>query len=199
MSIKAAAFDYGGVIAFFQGQEAMKDLADLAEIEVSLMNRIYWESRPGYDLGQMDGRNYFKSILAGVGVFPDPDLLEKMFLCDLESWSHVNPETEKLIRDVKSSGLKTAILSNIAPDHLNHYKKTLPVFGLFDAAVFSCETGAIKPDEKIYRILLSQMACEAEELVFFDDREINVAAAAVLGIKAFLWDGAEAARKILEL
>jgi len=37
VNIKAVAFDYGGVISFFQDEEAVKDMADLAGIDVSLM------------------------------------------------------------------------------------------------------------------------------------------------------------------
>jgi putative hydrolase of the HAD superfamily len=199
MSIKAVAFDYGGVISFFQDGETMKDLADLAGTDAALMTRIYWENRSGYDQGLVDGKGFFKNILAGVGIFADPDLLEKLIRRDLESWSHINPKTEALIRDIKTSGFKTAVLSNMVQDFLDRVKNTLPVFGLFDAAVFSCEVGALKPEEKIYRILLSQLDCEADELIFFDDLEENVLGAQALGIQAFLWKGPEEARKELEI
>jgi len=199
MSIKGIAFDYGGVISFFQDGETMKDLADMAGIDVSLMDRIYWNNRLIYDRGLVDGNTFFKNILAGIGVFTDSGLLEKMISRDLESWSHVNPETEDLIRELKSSGLKTAVLSNIVTDFLERVKNTLPVFGLFDVSVFSCDVGSVKPEEKIYRLLLSQLGCDPQELVFFDDREVNVRAAYELGINAFLWQNPEAARRKLEI
>jgi len=193
------AFDYGGVISFFQDGEAVKGMADLAGIDVSLMTRIYWENRPIYDRGLVGGKEYFKNILAGVGVFAGPELLEKLCERDIESWSHVNPKTEQFMKDLKEAGFTVAVLSNIGQDLVDQYKDTLPVFALPDVAVYSFQVDTVKPEEKIYRLLLSQLGCEAEEVVFFDDREANVEAARALGIQAFLWNGPEAARKNMEV
>ena len=195
----AIAFDYGGVISLYQEREAMMDMANIAGIDPSLMERLYWDNRPILDQGLVDGIEFYKNILADVGVFADNDALEKMVSRDLESWSRINVKTEELIRDLKNSGLKTAVLSNISKDFLTRIKGTLPVFDLFDAAVFSCNVDAVKPEEKIYRILLAQLGCKADELVFFDDVEVNVKAALNLGIQASLWKGPEAARKELEM
>lgn len=198
MSIKAVAFDYGGVIAFFQDKESIKDMADIAGMDYSLMYKIYWDNRSIYDEGLVDGIGFFKNILADVGIFADPDLLEKLIVRDIESWSHVNPKTEAFIRELKGTGIKIGVLSNIVPDFLDRMKEKLPVFSLMDASVFSCEVGRVKPDKKIYQILLSRLGCQAEELVYFDDIEVNVEAAKALGIHAFLWGGPEAARSDLE-
>ena len=198
MGIKAVAFDYGGVIAFFQDAQAMQDMAILAGIDASLMNKIYWDNRSIYDQGLVDGIGFFKSILADIGIFADPGLLEKLIVRDVESWSHINPESEELVRNLKTSGIKLGILSNIVKDFLDRVKKNLPVFNLFDTAVFSCDVGWVKPEAKIYQIMLSELGCNAEELVYFDDLELNVKAANALGIKAFLWKGPEDARHELE-
>ena len=199
MDIKAVAFDYGGVISFFQDNNAMNDMAVLAGIECSLMKKIYWDNRSIYDQGLVDGAGFFKSILADVGIFADHDLLERLIVRDIESWSHVNPATEALVLALKASGIKLGILSNMVQDFLDRIQNTLPVFSLMDTNVFSCEVGRIKPDKKIYEILLSQLNCKAEELVYFDDLELNVNAASALGIHAFLWNNAEEARNELNL
>jgi len=192
------AFDYGGVISFFQREEDQQEMADLAGIDLSLMKQIYWDNRPAYDKGLVDGQEYFKDILAGVGVSAGPELLEKLCEKDIESWSHVNPQTEQLMKDLKESGFKVAILSNIAQNFVDQYKDSLPVFAVPDVAVYSCEVNTVKPEEKMYRLLLSKLDCEPAELVFFDDREANVEAARVLGIQAFFWKDPEAARKDME-
>ena len=198
MSIKAIAFDYGGVIAFFQDKESMKDMAALAGMDYDLMHKIYWDNRAIYDEGLVDGIGFFKNILANVGIFADPDLLEKLIARDVESWSHINPKTEALIRELQETGIKLGVLSNIVPDFLDRVKEKLPVFSLMDASVFSCEVGRVKPDKKIYQILLSRLGCRPDELIYFDDIEVNVEAANALGIHAFLWKSPEDARKDLE-
>jgi len=198
VSIKAVAFDYGGVISFFQDKEDLQGMADLAGIDVSLMKQIYWDNRPVYDKGLVDGKDYFRNILAGVGVIAGPELLEKLCEKDIESWSHINPKTEQLMKELKESGFTVAVLSNIGQDLLDRVKDTLPVFTLPDVAVYSCEVNTVKPEEKMYRLLVSRLDCKAEELVFFDDKEANVEAACTLGIQALLWKGPEDARKNLE-
>ena len=197
MSIKAVVFDYGGVIAFFQDDNAMKDMAALAGMDAVLMHRIYWDNRIIYDQGLVDGIGFFKSILADVGIFADPDLLEKLIARDVESWSQVNPKSEELVRELKASGIKLGVLSNIVPDFLDRIKEKLRIFDLMDVNIFSCEVGRVKPDKKIYQLLLSRLDCQADELVFFDDLDVNVEAAQALGIHAFLWISPEDARKEL--
>ena len=198
MSIKAVVFDYGGVIAFYQDDSAMKDMAALAGMDAALMHRIYWDNRTIYDQGLVDGLGFFKSILADMGIFADPDLLEKLIVRDVESWSRVNPKSEELVRELKASGLKLGVLSNIVPDFLDRIKDKLPVFDLMDVNVFSCEVGRVKPDKKIYQIILSRLDCRADEVVFFDDLDVNVEAAQALGIHAFLWVNPEEARNELK-
>jgi epoxide hydrolase-like predicted phosphatase len=197
--IKAVAFDYGGVISLSQDENAMKDMADLAGIDAVLMRRIYWDNRAIYDQGLVNGAEYFKNILADVGVFADPGLTEKLVTRDLASWSVINPKTEKLIRDLKAAGFKIAILSNMVQEFVDRVKETLPVLSIPDVGIYSCNVDAIKPEEKIYRILLSELGCSAEEVVFFDDMAVNVEAASKLGIQAFYWKDPESARKELEI
>ncbi|MDR0598568.1 MAG: HAD family phosphatase [Treponema sp.] len=198
MSVKAAAFDFGGVISLPQDEQAMDDMARAAGIETSLMRRLYWGGRSRYDQGLLSGEEYFRDILTGAGIVPPPGTLGKLVTRDLESWSRVNPQTEKLIRDLKAAGLTTAVLSNMPREFADRVAGTLPVLALPDVRVYSCDAGAVKPGEAIYRILLSRLGIEAEELAFFDDLEANVASARTLGIAAFLWEGPEKAREELE-
>jgi putative hydrolase of the HAD superfamily len=163
------------------------------------MRRIYWENRQIYDRGLVSGNEYFKNILADVGIFPDDPAIEKMVSRDVASWSRINAETERLMRDIKKAGLKVGILSNMVQPFLDTVRETIPVFRIPDGAVFSCEADTVKPEKKIYDLTLSVLGCGADELVFFDDTEINVAAAERLGIHAFLWQDAAAARRELEI
>ncbi|MDR2552616.1 MAG: HAD family phosphatase [Treponema sp.] len=199
MSIKAVAFDYGGVISMPQDGEAMRDMAAIAGIDAALMYRIYWNSRPLYDQDLVSGEEYFKNMLADVGVFPDPGAVQRLIDRDLASWSRVNPLTEQLMRDLKAAGFKLGILSNMIRPFVDHIRESLPVLGLPDEAVYSCDVDAVKPEEKIYRILLSRLDCGPEEVVFFDDAEANVEAARDLGMAAFFWESPGAARKELEI
>ena len=58
----------------------------------------------------------------------------------------------------------------------------------FDGGIFSYEVQSIKPEEKIYRLLLERYRIRPERAVFFDDRPVNVEAAARLGIRGVVFE-----------
>jgi putative hydrolase of the HAD superfamily len=74
-------------------------------------------------------------------------------------------------------------------------------FGLrkyFDVTLSSCYLGMRKPGAAIYRKALDILGHPAERILFIDDRQENVAAAAAAGIKAIRFEGAVPLRRDLE-
>jgi putative hydrolase of the HAD superfamily len=199
MGIKAVAFDFGGVISLPQDEQSMRKLASIAGISAGLMQRLYWENRSPYDQGLISGEEYFRNMLAEAGVFPDDTAIKQMIQRDIQSWARINPETEALMNDVKKAGLALGILSNMIQPFIDWARVNIPLFSLPDGAVYSCEVGTVKPEKKIYELLLAKLDCAADELVFFDDARTNIEGAAKLGINAFLWDGPASARRELEV
>ena len=61
--------------------------------------------------------------------------------------------------------------------------------------MISGELGIAKPDPAIWQALLDRLRAPAGEVLFLDDRDVNVAAAREAGIRAFLWTGADDARR----
>ena len=47
----------------------------------------------------------------------------------------------------------------------------------------------VKPDRRIYEIVLERFGLRAEECVFFDDLEKNVEGAKAVGIEAYRFEG----------
>jgi putative hydrolase of the HAD superfamily len=195
MAIKAVAFDYGKVISFPPEDGVATELAVLAGIDVVAMDSLLWPHRGDYDRGVLSGAEYYRTLLAAGGIQLDKKILEKMVTIDLKSWAKINPDTVDLMQAIKAvPGLKLGILSNMPHEFLALARGRIPVFDLPHVGIFSCEVGYIKPEEPIYRILLSRLGCEPAELVFFDDMPINIDMARSLGIQGFLWKDAEAAR-----
>jgi putative hydrolase of the HAD superfamily len=197
MGIKAAAFDYGKVISFPPDHGVMDELAAMAGVKRDDLESLVWEFRGEYDRGLLNGREYYRKILEHLGVKPPEGALEKMAEIDMYSWKRVNPETVKLMEELKKAGVLVAILSNMPHDFLAWARKTIPVFSLPHVGIFSCEAFSIKPEEAIYRKLLAALGCRGEEVVFFDDIPENVNKARELKINAFLWKDPENARQEL--
>lgn len=95
--------------------------------------------------------------------------------------------TERLVRDLKAAGYKLYVLSNMSREFID-FLRCVPVYSLFDGEVVSCEEGTVKPERRIYEILLERFALDPAETLFIDDRAANIAAAAELGIGGFLFD-----------
>jgi putative hydrolase of the HAD superfamily len=192
MSIKVVVFDYGGVICYMPSPEMRSELVRLSGLSAEILWELDRKYRGEWDRGTYDGIGHYRRILAKAGVSLADDSLARIVRADIDSWKHLDPATLQLMRDIKASGLRLGILSNIPRDFP---RDGVSVFAEADIAVYSCDLGIIKPEAGIYEKLREQAGCPYEDIVFFDDKVDNVNKARELGIRAFLWDGAERARK----
>jgi len=100
-------------------------------------------------------------------------------------------DTIKLLPKIKESGHGLYYLSNIQKDIRDHLVENHEYLKLFDGGVFSCDIRFIKPSPEMYRHLLEKYRLDPADCVFFDDMEVNVAAAEKEGIKSVLFTTAE--------
>jgi putative hydrolase of the HAD superfamily len=63
--------------------------------------------------------------------------------------------------------------------------------------IVSRAAGAVPPEPAFEQARISALGCGPGEILFFDDMEVNVEAAAALGIRAFVWQDAGTARNVL--
>jgi HAD superfamily hydrolase (TIGR01509 family) len=88
---------------------------------------------------------------------------------------------------------KTALLSNSGPGARREEEVRYHYSQLVDRIIYSHEVGVLKPDQRIYAIACEQLGVQPDEVVFLDDSERNVAAAAALGFHAIQFrDNAQA-------
>lgn len=94
-----------------------------------------------------------------------------------------------LVKGLKAAGYNVYLLSNY-PKKM--YELHWPAFSFIndiDGMVVSSIEKVIKPDRKIYEILLDRYNLEAAETCFIDDREVNVEAAEQVGITGIVFKG----------
>ena len=80
---------------------------------------------------------------------------------------------------------KTVILANTNPIHWSFAINKLQVDRYVDALFPSHKTGVLKPDSKAFSQVADCFECQPSEILYFDDNEIHVEAANLLGLKAF--------------
>lgn len=106
--------------------------------------------------------------------------------------------TADVLRSAKAAGYKIYGLTNWSAETFPMIRDTYPVFQEFDGIVVSGEEHLLKPDAAIYRCLLERYALRAEESLFIDDNQDNVAAARAIGMEAVRFENAEQLVQVLE-
>lgn len=98
------------------------------------------------------------------------------------------PETWALAETLKKEGHRLILFSNTNPIHAPFIVEEYPVFDLFDAAVFSHEIGAIKPEETFFTRAFEQFQIIPEETIYIDDLPENIGMGKQLGLHSFCYD-----------
>jgi 2-haloacid dehalogenase len=89
------------------------------------------------------------------------------------------------------------LLSNAPAEPIDQLVADWPFLEWFDGLVISGREQLLKPDPRLFQVLLDRFALEADRTVFVDDVERNVAAAAGLGIHAIRFESADQVREAL--
>lgn len=93
------------------------------------------------------------------------------------------PETLELLYRLRARGYPLYCLSNMHFASIEHLERSHTFWEVFRGAAISCRLQLCKPEPAIYEHLLGAYGLRPQETVFVDDVEVNVAAAAELGIR----------------
>ena len=93
------------------------------------------------------------------------------------------PQMARAIATIRSTGLRTAALTNNWADEAQRSSPIgLRETGLFDVIVESAVEGLRKPDPRIYALALARLDVLASETVFLDDLGMNLKPARDMGM-----------------
>lgn len=95
----------------------------------------------------------------------------------------------KLLPEFKRQGKKLYALSNFHQEAYDTVTALHPFFSLLDGQVISAHEKTIKPEERIYRLLLDRYDINPAHAVFIDDTAENIRAAQRLGIAGIVYEG----------
>jgi putative hydrolase of the HAD superfamily len=186
-------FDFGGVICTPQPAQDVAALATVAGVSVAEFSGAYWPLRQAYDSAALTAMTYWQGIADRLGTRFSDAQVDELGRLDVASWSHLCEGTIELIRELEAAGKRLALLSN-APVDVARAVAGLPVARHFEHLLFSCDFKAAKPDPDCFSQALGRLGAPAKEVIFVDDREENVAAAARLGMRAIQFTGPEQVR-----
>ena len=104
----------------------------------------------------------------------------------LRIWQQIQVDGNMLdmVSQVRSAGFRVGLATNQWVERAYYMSSNLRYQEVFDALFFSCEIGAAKPDLAFFGRVLSRFGVTAGRVLFIDDREANVQAAASVGLEA---------------
>jgi putative hydrolase of the HAD superfamily len=95
-----------------------------------------------------------------------------------------NAEMIALMRELKASGLKMAMLTNNVREWEPLWRSMLPVDEIFEEVIDSAFVGCRKPEPQIYELTLERIGIPAEACLFIDDLHLNCEGAEAAGMRA---------------
>lgn len=187
-------FDIGGVLSAPEG--AVPQVAEALGLPVDVVGPAYWGPRDLYDRGG-SLHEYWAAVGDALGLELTAARAAQLDDLDARRWGALAPRSADLLAEVSrvaaAGGVRLAVLSN-APASLVDVVRASGWSESFEALLFSCDLRAAKPEAAVYLAVQEALGLVGADLVFFDDRSVNVEAARDLGWRAHLWAGADDAR-----
>lgn len=177
--------DYGEVLSLPPAPGTAAALAALAGRDADAFAAGYWAHRLPYDRGDVSAAEYWSAVC---GAPLAPSVLAELVALDVASWTTPNTDTLAAVAALRGDGLRCAILSN-APLEIARKLDATEWLAEFSPRLFSCDLRATKPDAEAFEAALAHLDAAAEDVVFVDDREPNIAAARAAGLGALLYEG----------
>lgn len=190
-------FDVGGVILDWNPRHLYRKLFNGDE---TAMERFLAEvCTHDWNVRQDAGRPFATAVAELSAEHPEhAGLIEAFHLRWEEMVRGHFGDTVGIVEDLKRCGVPLYALTNFSMEKWSLTKPRYPVFELFDGIVVSGDVGLVKPDPRLYRLLLERFELAAQDCLFVDDAPANVSGAEAIGMKAHRYVSAGALRRDLE-
>jgi 2-haloacid dehalogenase len=192
MATDAVVFDLGGVLIDWDPRHLYRKLlADEAAVEEFLATI----TTPEWNAEQDRGRPFAEAVAELVERHPAHAASIAAYH---ERWTEMLggeiPGTVAVLAELRDAGVPLYALSNWSAETFRLTRDRFPFLEWFDGLVVSGEEGVIKPDRRIFELLLERFGLVAAATLFVDDSPANVAAARAVGMDAVRFHHADGLR-----
>ncbi|WP_431609130.1 HAD family hydrolase [Chryseobacterium sp. 'Rf worker isolate 10'] len=180
MKIKNIIFDFGGVLMDWNPRYYFKDyFKDNEKMEYFLEHIAQDE----WNIEQDRGRSLAEGTEIQVKKFPE---WEKEIRAFYDNWTVMLksdiPQNVEVLRKLKNTDYNLFGLTNWSEETFPYALENYDFFQIFEGKIVVSGTEKlIKPDPKIWHVLLERYNIKAEESVFIDDNTKNIEMAKSLG------------------
>ncbi len=193
---KAVLWDLGGVFLDWNPRYLYRELfaGDDAAMEDFLTNVC----SPAWHAEQDLGRSVVEACASLAAEYPEQASL-------IMAWGERSEDmiggvisgTVDLLRELRAAGVPCYALSNMEVESWEKRRCIYEFISWFDGHFISGVERVAKPDRRYFELALTRFGLRAADLLFIDDREVNVEAAAGVGVQAIVFKDPEALRREL--
>lgn len=146
------------------------------------MRKAFESTLMELEAGEVDIRTYLQQVLGSFGKgLREGDSPDELWTGPFEQRVRFMSGTLKVVESLRKKGHPVYLFSNTSAPHADLVRR-MKWDKHFDGLLCSCEIGAVKPEAAAFRRALSKARASPSEVVFVDDREINVQGALDFGI-----------------
>ena len=182
--IDAVIFDLGNVLLDYKPSRFMAEMG-IAPEYIDRLLKVFPGSQEWLELDKntITDDQFLESALR-----KEPTLRREINLYHKHWYDYFKaiPENVAAFYQLKEAGAKTYILSNFQQTCFAEMQKHNIFLDDFDGRVISFECGMIKPDPKIYELIISKYQLDPSRTVFIDDTPVNIEAARSAGLRGII-------------
>ncbi len=184
MPMRAVIFDVGGVLLHETEHVKRTEWEMHLGLAPGQLERLVLDSEPAARAatGQVAERQVWQAVGAQLGLDEAQTLRLQR---DFGASEKLDITMVRFAQSLRPR-YKVGILSNAWSDARAFHNAKFKMNAWADVQVYSAEVGLLKPDRRIYEMVLDQLGLPAAACVFVDDRPENVRAAQALGMRGVL-------------
>lgn len=186
--IRAIVFDLGGVLIGWDPRLLYRKLfADEASVDRFLHEVDFY----GWNVEQDRGRSFDEGIAELSARFPHyAEFIRAYDERYPEALSGAIEPTVQVLSKLRQAGYPLYALSNWPAEKFEYARAQFDFLNWFETIVVSAHVKLVKPDPRIFELLLKRIGRQAPECLFIDDAEANVRAAQALGFQTIRFEAA---------
>lgn len=182
--IKAIIFDWGGVLIDNPADGLMEYCAKYLRMDIDRFIHVFCQYEKVFQKGEIAEDDLWNKICVELNI--EKPSIDSLWKEAVRQVFKDKIEVFNLIKILKKEGYKIGFLSNTEIPTMEYFfEKGYQKY--FDATTFSCAENSIKPEEKIYNIVLNKLEAGPEESILVDDNTDYINGAKKIGINGIVF------------
>ena len=168
-------------------------LAKELNVDIELAQKINKAHYSTMDIKYIPEEEFVADLEKNLG-YKAPNNIFTYFAKAYEKQVQPNIELFRFLDEVRTLGIKTAVLSNTIAIY-RHIQEQAGISkdGGFDPILYSWQVEMLKPHKGIFELALKKLKAEPAEIIFIDDKSEHIQGARQVGMRAILFDDTESA------